>query len=402
MQSKLRLFGNIILGLILIILGYFVAFHIGKPLLDNGKASESWPSVSGKIISSEVVSSQDRNSEGNYIKKYSAKIVYAYKVGSQEHESSQVSFGGASSSTNSHSAYQMQGEYPKGKTIHVFYNPKTPEIAILKSGVHLSSYIVYGAGLLFFGIGFLVPLSSLKSLFNKIPPKLPIDPVDPENINDPIAHKTSWDPLVTGGANYRTRWLKQSTSTQFEFVPTKTSVCFYWGFLVLGFVFTGIFLHAGRNALFFLFGGLVFIFIGTMIRYIMNTPIVFDSTSGFFWKGRKKPDPYGEDLQNLSIDSLTKLDQIYALQLISELVVQERTRDSTSKNPIIFGGRRRTYMNKFCSYELNLVLKDGNRINVLDHGDIVSLREEAKILSDHLSVLLWDTTQANENKMRNH
>jgi hypothetical protein len=41
------------------------------------------------------------------------------------------------------------------------------------------------------------------------------------------------------------------------------------------------------------------------------------------------------------------------------------------------------------SYELNLVLKDGRRINVVDHGGADKIRTDAATLADFLGVPVW-------------
>jgi hypothetical protein len=41
---------------------------------------------------------------------------------------------------------------------------------------------------------------------------------------------------------------------------------------------------------------------------------------------------------------------------------------------------------------LNLILKSGGRINVVDHGNIEKLKEDAQILSSFLSKPVWDST----------
>jgi len=50
------------------------------------------------------------------------------------------------------------------------------------------------------------------------------------------------------------------------------------------------------------------------------------------------------------------------------------------------GSREETYI----SYELNLVLRDGSRLNITDHGHLKSLRPEAVRLAEFLDVPLWD------------
>ena len=45
---------------------------------------------------------------------------------------------------------------------------------------------------------------------------------------------------------------------------------------------------------------------------------------------------------------------------------------------------------RFYSYEINLVLKNGRRVNVADHGDLDSLRADADMLANFLEVPVWD------------
>jgi hypothetical protein len=72
-------------------------------------------------------------------------------------------------------------------------------------------------------------------------------------------------------------------------------------------------------------------------------------------------------------DSSAPLSSIHALQLLSEFV-------SGSKN-------------SYYSYELNLVLDNGSRINVVDHGNLERLRADASTLSQFLDKPVWDATQ---------
>jgi hypothetical protein len=49
--------------------------------------------------------------------------------------------------------------------------------------------------------------------------------------------------------------------------------------------------------------------------------------------------------------------------------------------------------NSYHSYELNLVLNDGSRINVVDHGNLERLRSDASTLSRFLDKPVWDATR---------
>jgi hypothetical protein len=107
--------------------------------------------------------------------------------------------------------------------------------------------------------------------------------------------------------------------------------------------------------------------LGWDMFYSGTTPIVFDKLSGFFWKGRKIPN---EMFSMNTLMEFTKLEEIHALQLVSEY---------------FRGGKGSSYI-----YELNLVLEDGKRIIVVEHGDEEKLREDTNALSEFLGKPVWD------------
>lgn len=181
-----------------------------------------------------------------------------------------------------------------------------------------------------------------------------------------IAAETSWEPLVSGGANFKTVHLKQVSPARLEVV--RASYFFY----VIGLVFLlgMLMLHEVRDegmqmnmeTLFPLFFALVFMGIGFVLMYYPR-PRVFDKTLGWFWLGKSKLN------QSADIRALKKrceLSEITALQLISERVSGENS--------------------SYKSYELNVVLNDGSRLNVMDHGDKVSIIADANMLADFLGV----------------
>lgn len=45
----------------------------------------------------------------------------------------------------------------------------------------------------------------------------------------------------------------------------------------------------------------------------------------------------------------------------------------------------------FILYEMNLVLEDATRLNVIAHGDLEAMREDALALSEFLGKPLWDS-----------
>ncbi len=59
---------------------------------------------------------------------------------------------------------------------------------------------------------------------------------------------------------------------------------------------------------------------------------------------------------------------------------------NTSRSTSRVSGNKSSYY----SYELNLVLNDGSRINVVDHGNLKRLRSDTQTLSQFLGKPVWD------------
>lgn len=180
--------------------------------------------------------------------------------------------------------------------------------------------------------------------------------------NDPIAMETSWYPMSRGGSSIRTHKLVAINSARIEFKATITGVFGCLIFIILGLVM--IFDSTGYGGIFI---GLIFFSPGAWFLYFVTTPVVFDLGKGVFWKGRKAPDQF---LHKNQLKYFAKISDIHALQLISETV----------------GNGNST----FKSYELNLVLKDSQRIFVVDHGSLRKIREDTSKLSKFLNKPVWD------------
>ncbi|NTV13257.1 MAG: hypothetical protein HGA96_04915 [Desulfobulbaceae bacterium] len=200
---------------------------------------------------------------------------------------------------------------------------------------------------------------------------------DPASLNDPVALQTAWTPAKGGGANFCTHRLVSVDHSRLEFKATAGAVVFYLIFLLAGLGMMYFFLSAAFRtggalgltfaALMPLLIGLIFALVGGVMLYFGTAPIVFDTRQGCFWKGRKSPE---NTFDKGSLKVYSRLDEIHALQIISEYC----------------SGNKSSYY----SYELNLVLKDGQRLNVVDHGNLARLREDAGKLAQFLGRPLWD------------
>jgi hypothetical protein len=200
-------------------------------------------------------------------------------------------------------------------------------------------------------------------------------PVDPSRFGDPLAGQTGWTPARDDAA-FGDKLVKVSSS-RWEFRASARAKLSALVFVLIGLaVLIGVpvykhlsgSLSLNKNTVMPLLIGLVFSLAGGFLLYAGTTPVVFDKRKGYFWKGRKAPD---EVLDRKTLKHYAMLADIHALQLLSELCSGPKT-------------------GSYYRYELNLVLKDGKRINVVVRGDKNKLRDEASALSTFLGKPVWD------------
>ena len=203
-------------------------------------------------------------------------------------------------------------------------------------------------------------------------------PFNPAELSDPFAMQVEWNPVKSGGANFRTHKLAAVHSDRLEFQASLGAKLFYGIFVAAGVIVPGGFLaavHLAESdlsegdlsagilpALLPLFIGAVFVSVGGALLYFGT-----DRHRGYFWRGRKAPH---EVINPNELKNACRLDDIHALQLLSEYC--------------------RSNKSSYYSYELNLVLRDGNRLNVVDHGDREKIRDDAQTLSAFLNRPVWD------------
>lgn len=206
-------------------------------------------------------------------------------------------------------------------------------------------------------------------------------PFDPSTLGDPIASDTEWGPAKSGGASFGTHKLVPVDSFRLEFRPTGGALAFYGVFFVVGvgillgtsfFGLVGSGSLGGSSRLAFLLPaiiGAVFTLAGGAMLRSGTAPIVFDKRRNAYWRGRVAP----HEMSNRHAhETATALDRVHALQLIAERCTSN---DSS-----------------YYSYELNLVLSDSTRLNVVDHGKKDGLRDDAGTLAAFLNVPIWDAT----------
>ena len=172
-----------------------------------------------------------------------------------------------------------------------------------------------------------------------------------------IAFKTSWEPLVGGGTNFCTHRAQKNASLTGDIIVFKTAIQAYLfaiSFVALGAVFA-IASAAGEFEEEIGLMGLGFLAFGCWE----------------LWSSRRKESRFDRYSNELTQGEKSfHLKNAEAIQLIREYVRGDES--------------------SYYSYELNLICSDGSRINIVDHGALRKLREDAALLAEYLSIPVWD------------
>lgn len=201
---------------------------------------------------------------------------------------------------------------------------------------------------------------------------------DPSKFNDPIAEKTEWLPLKRGGTNMKSHNLKEVNTNRLEYKISTGSLIFSSLFIIVG-IAAAIMMTSDvifDNAPFvlsqhwpaFIFSG-IFCGVGYFMLRSGSKPIVFDKMRGFYWKGKKEPDV---SMNEEEMKDACRLSSIHAIQVLRERVQ----------------GDKKSYY----SYEINLVKKNGERLNVVDYGKHHHIQSDAKKISEFLGKPVWDAS----------
>jgi len=197
-----------------------------------------------------------------------------------------------------------------------------------------------------------------------------------DRLDEPIARQIEWTPAASGGTNFRTHRLVEISPLRLKLKPTFGSMMFSWIFILVGLGVMIVFFvemsnRATRDASLWVLPpiGLVFFAIGAWLYHSYSRPRVFDMQDLWYWRGRR---PNSRDSVEHCKNS-APLDQVHAIQIVSELC----------------RGKNSSYY----SYEINLVLHDTTRVNVVDHGNLKHIRKDAQKIADLIGVPVWDAAE---------
>lgn len=100
-------------------------------------ASQYWPSTPGRIISRTLLGLKFKEYDGDYYIKIDGYIRYQYAVDGIPYSSTSVN-----AIRSPFYSHENALQYPEGKNVPVYYNPRNPAKAVLEPGWILSSEAV--------------------------------------------------------------------------------------------------------------------------------------------------------------------------------------------------------------------------------------------------------------------
>ena len=121
-----------------------VFLFLGMRSVNAARASRAWPSVRGKVTSSQLMRGGSRSRPF-----YSAHVAYTFDVNGQSYSGDKVSFGNPRSNSSG-KQQAIVDRYREGQEVEVFYNPAQPREAVLERRTSSSNtlFLILGPFLL--------------------------------------------------------------------------------------------------------------------------------------------------------------------------------------------------------------------------------------------------------------
>jgi hypothetical protein len=185
------------------------------------------------------------------------------------------------------------------------------------------------------------------------------------SFDDPLAKKIDWTTLVKSGREFRSHQL-MVTKECISFVVTQKITYLAYMLGACSLVSLAYFISNGLDHIIELALPLILGTVSVLLKFYYNE-FAFDKKSGVLWYSRRR------NLRQLRKDDrkkLIRLEHLYAIQLLEEIIPQSKGRYEYS-------------------YELNVVFKDGTRKNITSQKNRTEIEDFAVKLSDFLEIPIW-------------
>lgn len=217
----------------------------------------------------------------------------------------------------------------------------------------------------------------LKTIFSLVSDKVNQPEIEyQEKLNklkesDKVAKLTNWDRLELKGSKYKDIEIKEDKTNKLlkiepnldkkkSFLKIVTLILFIYGIGII--LDEKTFYSIGRKLIYFIITIILY------VKYNIDSfkSKIFNKRYEVYYLGlfsTKKPDSY---------EKMIKFKKIHAIQLLSKGISK---------------GTKKGLMDCF---EINLILKNGERINLANYSGLNCILKDAKILSEYLNIPIWD------------
>ncbi len=156
MRRKQSPIGTLVFATVFFASGFMGWLYFTKPMLEEARATEKWPTVQGVITASEL--GKSTNSEGTDM--YSANVYYDYTVNDRQYSSSGITMADGSSSMKNSEVNKLK-KYAEGTSVTVYYDPEFPGSTVLEPGAGFWLGLLLRLPLLFCAVSILMVLRLL-------------------------------------------------------------------------------------------------------------------------------------------------------------------------------------------------------------------------------------------------
>ena len=138
--------GSNFIGFVVFAIFGLIFYHMSNDMIKKGQESLKWPKTVGVVMESEI--SRYKDSEGKEM--YSPNIMVKYNVYGNEYQTKQIDSTGSYSTSDFSAVQKVIAQYPKNKSVYVYYNDKNHGEALLEPGVSMFPRLLKGASYLLF------------------------------------------------------------------------------------------------------------------------------------------------------------------------------------------------------------------------------------------------------------
>jgi Protein of unknown function (DUF3592) len=131
--------GNFTFSVLLTIFG-LILYYLSSGMIKKGQESLKWPKTVGIVMESEI----SRYTDSKGMITYSPNIMVKYNVYGNDYQTKEIDSTGSYSTSDFSSVQKVIAQYPKNKSVYVYYNDKNHGEALLETGVPMVPRILQG------------------------------------------------------------------------------------------------------------------------------------------------------------------------------------------------------------------------------------------------------------------